>query len=672
MKKILALIILILSAGVTAQAQTVTLTSTADTWLRGGSYGPYGADVTMRLYNNGFPGYIRFDLSSLGAIEILDAKFNTSITSGPSWVTGRYYVYGLNNVEGNTPQNWDEATLTWNRSGYTVAGSELVGVPYTASVANGRVTNLDQDTGASVTETNNAGRVTVTGSDLTAFLQGRVFDGGLSTIIIAAAGSKDFYYATKENSNPDLAPTLELTYAPITYAYLPTPANGVKVQLDAINELAWHIPDPNIAGQTVSCDVYFGTTEPNAALTNYGLSLVYDDITTTPVAFPGIPQPGTTYYWVVDCTDPASGTTAGKWWSFYVSGAPVLISEPQVAADFVGGFASMSTSFTSLKDLISGYPKWYKAGSPDTEVSDSDPDVNITLQFDSVSGIYTSTLTITNLEVTDEAEYYCVIENQDEAITTASAALIVKRLLAKYDFEGNCDDSSGQSMNATATDINYLAGVSLLGNAADFNGTSSYAKMATGFKNFDAGMTISVWANPATTTNWARFIDLGNSTDAGDNNILFTRSASSADLLVQTWEGSTSSSFYATGAITNGQWQLLTASIDQDGNITVYRNGFVFASGTIKLPTSVERTSNFIGDSNWTADSLYQGQMDDLRIYNYGISADEAATIYAQGVGDFCRVRPAYDFTGDCKVNIADLAYLADYWLNCGLYPACD
>jgi hypothetical protein len=39
--------------------------------------------------------------------------------------------------------------------------------------------------------------------------------------------------------------------------------------------------------------------------------------------------------------------------------------------------------------------------------------------------------------------------------------------------------------------------------------------------------------------------------------------------------------------------------------------------------------------------------------------------------GDVCVLPPAYDLTGDCKVNIDDIAALASGWLDCGLVPSC-
>ena len=95
------------------------------------------------------------------------------------------------------------------------------------------------------------------------------------------------------------------------------------------------------------------------------------------------------------------------------------------------------------------------------------------------------------------------------------------------------------------------------------------------------------------------------------------------------------------------------------------------ASGGVAVPNNIVRTSNFIGESNWTADALYAGQMDDVRIYNYPISEDEIAALYAASEGNYCRFPPMYDFTGDCRVKLDDFAVIALHWMECGFYPSC-
>lgn len=675
MKKILVLISLMLITlmGTAAQSATITLNSSADTYLRA-DRGPFGSDVLMNIYGGTYDwsGYVRFDLSSLGAIEITEAAVTFTVTTGGArgdvMNTGRFALYALNNVAGNTPQNWDESTLTWN-----LAGDEWTGV-VPMDLTDGRVVNLDGGT-ADVTEATNpsggssaAGTtVTVSGNDLAAFLQSRVFDGGLATLIATNPDSnlRAYALATKENTT-DAGPSLQLTYTPIRHAYLPNPADGATVPL-TLSELSWSNPDPNNPADAITADVYFGTTEPNVLYPNYGLTLAYEGITETTVAIPVTPQPSTTYYWVVDCHDPNEGLLPGPFWSFYVSGAPEIVTDPVGTAAFETQTAAFSTTFTTDDPVTSGWPKWYKAGETDEEMLNSDPDVTIETVYDSQSSQYTSTLTIVNLQASDEGAYYCELSNVNGITQTASAKLVVKRMIAYWPFDTDLNDVLNTYNGEAMGSPEYAAGK--VGNAIVLDGTEDYITLPAGFDDFSAGMTISVWAYPTSVTSWGRFLDLGNTDPAeGTDDILFARNGTTNTLRFDfaPWPGAVD----ATDALALNEWQMFVVTMDEAGNVVIYKDGFPAATGTVaSLPTIVTRTSNFIGKSNWAADALYAGMIDDMRIYNYGLTADDVADLYADVVGDYCRSKPAYDLTGDCRVNLDDFLYLAGYWLDCGFYP---
>ena len=279
---VLTLILLTMTLGI-CKAETASFTSDADTWFRDGRTN--GSTDYMWVHGSyNFVGYIRFDLSSLGGIDISEASI--SLTTYGGWVhdtinNARFGMVALNNVDGNTAQDWDESTLNYNN-----AGEEWdADLYFTASTSDGRVTNLDLDDGANVIEDvpdSYTGTVTVSGPDLVAFLQERANDGGLATFMVAMeASGKYTSYATKECETVEYWPTLNLTYEMRTKAYAPTPEDGATVT-DALEELSWLNPtnpaDPNTP---VTSDVYFGTTVPDANLVGYGLTLEYDDIEET-------------------------------------------------------------------------------------------------------------------------------------------------------------------------------------------------------------------------------------------------------------------------------------------------------------------------------------------------------------------------------------------------------
>ena len=198
--------------------QTVDLGSDADTYMRDDT--PRGdlGFMDIRGGNNDFAGYLRFDLSGLDIQALAKATLTLTVSGGASRndtvVGGRFSLYGLNDVAGNTPQNWDELVLDENNVGLewtTNNGDPLV-----------NVTDLDDDVpGISETVTNApeggwaAGTtIVVTGEALVNFIQERIDGNGLVTFILKNDDSSDKGYgiATKENATEDYRPKLKLTY----------------------------------------------------------------------------------------------------------------------------------------------------------------------------------------------------------------------------------------------------------------------------------------------------------------------------------------------------------------------------------------------------------------------------------------------------------------------------
>lgn len=191
------------------------------------------------------------------------------------------------------------------------------------------------------------------------------------------------------------------------------------------------------------------------------------------------------------------------------------------------------------------------------------------------------------------------------------------------------NDSGSKGMdgilqNELSFDTNSVDGQ--IGKALVFDGTDDYIDVPDGFGEFSNGCTISVWVYPTAVKNWARFIDFGNG--SASDNIWFGRRSSSSDLAFECWSGSSSNGLVtAANAITLNEWQLFTVTADRLGNVRLFKNGQLVQTGT-SAPASVNRTNNYLGRSNWSADSYYQGRMDDVRIYNYNLSDAAVMALY--------------------------------------------
>lgn len=194
-----------------------TLSAVADTYTRSGVNAGTAATLESRD-NNGAGGdymaYVRFDLSSVDLTGLTNAWLTLHKIGGDTIVIDRFDIFGLNNLAGNTPQNWNEATLA----------NAGLGAEYTNTAGNyldvTRVTNLSGEgaAGANVIEqvTNSGSPQHLSGVDVMNFLQARQADGGLATFIalVDAGNNRGWSYGSRENANPQLRPTLTLEYAP--------------------------------------------------------------------------------------------------------------------------------------------------------------------------------------------------------------------------------------------------------------------------------------------------------------------------------------------------------------------------------------------------------------------------------------------------------------------------
>jgi len=196
-------------------------------------------------------------------------------------------------------------------------------------------------------------------------------------------------------------------------------------------------------------------------------------------------------------------------------------------------------------------------------------------------------------------------------------------------------DLSGNGYTATiynSPPYSHLAG----GSSFTYTAASSQYAATTGSNNinFTGGISISFYANfGSTAENWERIIDFGNGELA--NNILIGREGATTNLWFEVHNaGSSKGVCKATGAIGVNTLDQYTLIVSADGtSCGFYKNGTYFAttvvSGTDFRPnSSITRTNNYIGRSNWAADSYFQGSIQEIAIYNRPLSGAEITQNY--------------------------------------------
>ena len=403
---------------------------------------------------------------------------------------------------------------------------------------------------------------------------------------------------------------------------------------------------------------------------------------------------------------------------------PTISTQPVDARVFTTDpNAVFTVTFTSPVNPVTA--TWYKN---DVALTGSETDVTI-----ETSPYAYSRLSIETPELADEDKYYCVLSVDENStaddLQTATRLVIIKQLLAQFDFEDDLADSStngapsGQGKYVDSLDPNELeaANVTLTyvedgvegkavslteGQYIDF-GTEGYPKAGPldtlgdargeGYEKqgFGRGMeqgSILCWVKLTSTGAVYMNANGADNTHFG----LTSPSETSARMIMRgsNWDDSYQELGAASGSLDKGEfslqdghWHMFAATWDDSG-VRTYINGEQVASASAGVPeiyTAWER-SNLLGASRTAGarhilNSLMTGAVDSLRIYNYVISADDIATEYLtkndQGYvpcmnHDFTGSEYNLDDTGSsyCKVDIADLAVFADVWLANGYFTA--
>lgn len=194
-----------------------------------------------------------------------------------------------------------------------------------------------------------------------------------------------------------------------------------------------------------------------------------------------------------------------------------------------------------------------------------------------------------------------------------------KAMIAEYEFDENLYDNSENYFDAVApTDITFTTLHKSGSHGLSLDGKNDYLMLPTQVANQDE-MTIAMWVNNgATSTSWMRLFDFGNGTD---QYMFFTPSNGSEARFVMKNGGD--EQILSTSKIGTG-WKHLAVTIGAE-TVKIFINAEEVASSTsftIK-PSDIKPALCFIGRSQFKADPLFKGRIDDLRIYNYPLTADE-------------------------------------------------
>jgi hypothetical protein len=203
-------------------------------------------------------------------------------------------------------------------------------------------------------------------------------------------------------------------------------------------------------------------------------------------------------------------------------------------------------------------------------------------------------------------------------------------LVVRYEMTNNVQDSSGSGLNGTAYGSPaYGQSLTGYGTALVFDGSDDYVELPIGSTiSTLTNCTIATWVNWSEEgTAYQRIFDFGTGTAT---NMFLTPSTGSAMRFAITTSGS-GGEFRATASpVLPTGWHNVAVVIDGTSmSLGLYLDGEIMISRPTQIvPSDLGNTTqNWLGRSQYTGDSYFNGSLDDFRIYNTALSEGQVRYI---------------------------------------------
>jgi len=223
--------------------------------------------------------------------------------------------------------------------------------------------------------------------------------------------------------------------------------------------------------------------------------------------------------------------------------------------------------------------------------------------------------------------YYNSGYNRDFLRLVRDQSIVTNGLVAYYPFDGNANDASGNGNHGIDNGgVSYISGAK--GLAANFDGVNDYISIPHhSIFNLGTSFTLSVWVNISSGAYDAiRIID--KATGGTCNGWNFDTHDSSQPGFRMRMDSSCPW-INSQSAFSADSWHHLLVTVD-NLQATFYLDGMVDGSGRISTPPS-NTLDLYIGSAHpSTNDSMFKGQLDEIRMYNRALTPTEIQQLYAQ------------------------------------------
>ena len=166
------------------------------------------------------------------------------------------------------------------------------------------------------------------------------------------------------------------------------------------------------------------------------------------------------------------------------------------------------------------------------------------------------------------------------------------------------------------------------GLAVCLDGVDDYVELPVGIGNYQ-DITVATWVYWNGGSNFQRIFDFGSEIE---KYMYLTPSTGSAcRFKISTSRGNEGTGTLEGPALPNGQWVHVAVTLDGDVG-TLYVNGSPVDTETIdEVDPLFGQPYCYIGRSMWNNDPLFDGCIDDFRIYNYALSGADVNALWSAG-----------------------------------------
>ena len=605
-----------------------------------------------------------------------DASWWLSTWYGPAVSPNETSVMGLSNMDGTF--NWayqsigvndlaqERIAVTFNVGSFTDAGvTRDLGVTVAIYESDGTFTpedNVDIDGAAGITLIDSASVLSTleSGTQTTQSV----------TLDLTSTGSGELFirfinYAGENDSPWTAIDNVELVnVVPVEPADDPEGVNTVPVE----QILEWDV----ILGGVDTVDVYLSKyDEPNLSYAEYKIvdAVPVESNTFTPENL----EFSTKYYWKVVMNQSDGTEVSSPVWSFTTVAEVPTISA--VNPPLTVNEAGMSVDLTVTGINVVDY-QWYKVDSTSPLVDGAD-----------YSGVNTNTLTINDLQLADEGDYYCVVSNtagSDSNQETGPGRVMTSRLVNHFTMDSASngvitDIVDGLEMSLVSDDEDAIGLPAIDADVVDpaFTNSLDFANVAENEPNgvytqlpegslFLEDMTISAWVKWEDNRSWQRIFDFGNNTT--EYMFLSANAGSNLRFAMTVNGGGNEQQLNSGFTLPADTWTYVVVTLSGDTS-RLYVDGELVDTNTSATidPMDINPTLNYFGKSQY-GDPYYQGKLDDVKIYNYALSTYEIAQDYLAVSGGWVCDNEVealpYDYNNDCVIDIADFAIFTATWLD--------